>query len=255
MLIDIQQQFAKQGKTGMKTVCKVQGTSRHPAWLCHNKSKRWFNIMSEYHPHKRRNRFGWVGAENDWHWQWADQQKATKEQTIEKQKKQKTDSRPSRKHHMHQTELCAQYAMGCMKTKGITAQCGSLPPALQQTPPRQHAKLKYRLVLSGSAFFTITIVAEAILTIVDSFMIVCFPIMNLLILLVGLCSSVLSLHCSIFMEVVSLKIEPHIGCTNSILSIDKQILHVAYVVYFCPLLVSTNLVSMPKQRQTSIIAP
>ena len=38
------------------------------------------------------------------------------------------------------------------------------------------------LVLSDSAFFTITIVAEAILTIVESFTIVCFPIMNLLIL-------------------------------------------------------------------------
>ena len=40
----------------------------------------------------------------------------------------------------------------------------------------------YVLVLSDSTFFTITIVAEAILTIVDSFTIVCFPIMNLLIL-------------------------------------------------------------------------
>ena len=38
------------------------------------------------------------------------------------------------------------------------------------------------VVLSDSAFFTITIVAEAILTIVDSFTIVCFPIINLLIL-------------------------------------------------------------------------
>ena len=104
-------------------------------------------------------------------------------------------------------------------------------------------------------FFTITIVAEAILTIVDIFTIVCFPIMNLLILLVGLCSSVLTLHCSVFMEAVSLKIEPHVGCAKSILSICKQILHVAYVLYFCPLLASTNLVSIPKQRQTSIIAP
>ena len=65
------------------------------------------------------------------------------------------------------------------------------------------------------------------------------------ILLVGLCSSVLNLYCSIFMDVVSLKMEPHVGCTKSILSICKQILHVAYVVYFCPLLVSTNLLSMP----------
>ena len=62
----------------------------------------------------------------------------------------------------------------------------------------------YVLVLSDSAFFTITIVAEALLTIVDSFTIVCFPVINLLNLLVGLCNSVFSLYCSIFMEVVSL---------------------------------------------------
>ena len=78
--------------------------------------------------------------------------------------------------------------------------------------------------------------------------------MNLLILLVVPCSSVLSLYCSIFMEVVSMEIEPHVGCPKSILSICKQILHVAFVLYYCPLLVSTNL-PMPKQRQTSIIAP
>ena len=63
----------------------------------------------------------------------------------------------------------------------------------------------YILVLSDSAIFTIVIVAEAILTIVNSFVIVCSPLMNLLILLVGLCGSVLSLHCSIFTVVVSLE--------------------------------------------------
>ena len=98
--------------------------------------------------------------------------------------------------------------------------------------------------------FAITIVAEAILTIVNSFTIVCFPITNLLILLVALCSLVLSLNYSIFTVVVSLKIKPHVGCAKSILSICKQISHVAYVLYSCPLLVSTNLLSMPKQRQS-----
>ena len=48
-----------------------------------------------------------------------------------------------------------------------------------------------------------------------NFTIVYFPIINLLILLVALCSSVLSLHCSIFMEVVSLKMEPHVGCIKA----------------------------------------
>ena len=75
-------------------------------------------------------------------------------------------------------------------------------------------------------------------------------------IVVGLCSSVLSLHCGIFTVVMNLKIEPHVGCIKSI--IFQQILHVAYVLYFCPLLVSTNLLSvatMPKQLQTSIIAP
>ena len=116
------------------------------------------------------------------------------------------------------------------------------------------------LVLSDSAFFAITIVAEVILTIVNSFTIVCLFSNNESVnsIRVGLCGSVLSLHCSIFMEVVILKTEPHVGCTKSILSICKQILHVAYVLYFCSLLVSTNLLSvatMPKQLQTSIIAP
>ena len=38
----------------------------------------------------------------------------------------------------------------------------------------------YVLELSDSAFFTITIVTEVLLTIVNSFTIVCFPVMNLL---------------------------------------------------------------------------
>ena len=70
----------------------------------------------------------------------------------------------------------------------------------QKTLTRNRTKLRMvkttYAVLSNSASFTITIVAETILTIVNSFTIDCFPIMNLLILLVGLCSSVLSLHCS-----------------------------------------------------------
>ena len=65
--------------------------------------------------------------------------------------------------------------------------------------------------------------AEAILTIVDSFTKVCFPIMNLLILLFGLCSSVLSLHCSIFTVVVSMKIEPHVSYIKSLLSICSRL--------------------------------
>ena len=50
----------------------------------------------------------------------------------------------------------------------------------------------------------IMIMTEAIVTIFDSFTIVCFPITNLLILLV------LHLHCSMFTVVASLKIEPHL---------------------------------------------
>ena len=70
------------------------------------------------------------------------------------------------------------------------------------------------------------IVAEAILTIV------CFPLMNVLILLeVVLCNSVLSLHCSIFMEVVSVEIDLHVSCTKSILSIANRLLLVSTSVY------------------------
>ena len=87
-------------------------------------------------------------------------------------------------------------------------------------------------MLSDSAFSTITIVAEAILTIVDSFTIVKFPIMNLLILLVGLCSSVLSLHCSIFMEVVSLKIEPHVGSYDKVIYNIRSVSESKYVRTF-----------------------
>ena len=113
------------------------------------------------------------------------------------------------------------------------------------------------VVLSDGAFFTITItiVAEVILMIVDSFTIVCFPLMNLLILLVVLRSSVLSLHSSIFRRWWEWKLHHMLVVQKAYWVSCKQILHVAYVLHYCPLLVSTNLLSMPKQRQTSIIAP
>ena len=56
----------------------------------------------------------------------------------------------------------------------------------------------------------IMILTEAIVTIVDSFAIVCFPITNLLILLV------LHLHCSMFTVVVNLKIEPHLDILDAV---------------------------------------
>ena len=93
------------------------------------------------------------------------------------------------------------------------------------------------VVLSDGAFLTITIVAEAILTIIDSFMIVCFPIMNLLIVLVGLYSLILRLHYNIFTEVMSLKIEPHVVCTKSVLNIYMR---ADFVCCLCPVFLSTT---------------
>ena len=74
--------------------------------------------------------------------------------------------------------------------------------------------------------------------IVDSFTIVCFPILNLLILLVDLCSLVLRLQCSIFMEVVDWKLN-HILVVQKAKGVSASRFCFCLCPLFCPLLVST----------------